>query len=419
MLNKLKNNWWFYILLAGVVLRLILMPITAHPDLWGHSFTAYFFAYQGKLNIYEYLIHLPSGHPLVRNFGISDIFIYPPLTYYTLGIFRWLVRPFTDPNFIPWLMENLSKVYTHKGLFWHLFAFKLPYLPIDIALAALLANLFNEERKKRLAFALWMFNPLALYATFMIGQLDLLPTFFMVLSLYLYKKERPVWAMISLGVGGSYKMFPLLFVIPAAFILGKSFIEKIKYLFYGFGPFVLTIAPFLPSVEFRQMVLFTPKTQKMLFMGWPVSGAEVIFPFILLLTFLYLFAYYTKRKLSPAVFFLAILLLIFSVTHYHPQWFLWVTPLLIWELVENNFKHAIAVVILFLGWLTITLFFESSLSFGLFAPIRSGLENARSLSEIVGKHTDVFQLKSLVRSVFAGTSLFYVLSLFRLARQEK
>ena len=33
------------------------MPITVHPDFWGHSFTAYFFAYKGVANIYDYLVN--------------------------------------------------------------------------------------------------------------------------------------------------------------------------------------------------------------------------------------------------------------------------------------------------------------------------------------------------------------------------
>lgn len=416
-LVKILKSWWLPWLVGGLILRLILMPITLHPDLWGHSFTAYFFAYEGRWNIYDFLAGLPQTHPLVRNFGVSDIFIYPPLAYFTLGLFRLLVKPFTDSTFILWLMDNLDKVHFYPRLYQHLFLFKLPYLFIDVALAFILAGLFKEKNKKRLAFCLWMFNPLALYATFMIGQLDILPTFFTVLAIYLAQKERKEWALISLGIGASYKMFPLLLIPPAAFILGKSFWQRVKLICLGVLPFLVSILPFLPSKAFRAMVLFAPKSQKMLFMGWPVSGAEVVYPFILFLAIIYLFAYYLKKKTPLATYFLTIFLLILSVTHYHPQWFLWVTPFLIWELIENKFKHKLLVFILFGCWLVITLLFEPSLSFGLFNPIWPELEKAQSLSVLLARYTDVFQLKSLVRSLFAAAAIFLTWQL--LAEEKK
>lgn len=405
LLRKIIKAWYFPWLMAGVILRLIISPITAHPDLWGHSFTAYFFAYKGILNIYDYLINLSQSHPLVKNFGVGDIFIYPPITYFTLGIFRFLVRPFTDTNFIPWVMENIDKVYLYPKIHSHLLVFKLPYLFFDIGLAFLLSSLFKKEKQRKIAFVLWMFNPLTLYSTFMIGQFDILPTFFVVLFFYLINKKKLNWAMFSLGIGGSYKMFPLLLIPPAAFRLKERLGERIKLILIGFLPFIISIFPYLNSKAFRAMVLFSPKNQKMLFMGWPVSGAEMLFPFIIGLVFIYLFTLYYKIRLWKTS--LWILILIFSVTHYHPQWFLWITPFLIWELVENKFKNIFLVLILLGCWLFITLTFEASLSYGLFVPIFPNLQYAPSLANFLSRWFNVFQLKSLVRSIFAGTALFY------------
>lgn len=416
--KELFSKWWFKLLLLGIAARVVLMPITLHPDLLGHSFSAYFFAYKGKLNVYEELLSLPKDHPLVKNVGISDIFIYPPLAYFTLGFFRLMVRPFENPNFIPWAWENISRLSTFKGIYLQLFLYKLPYLFVDLGIAFLLSSLFEDVKKKKQAFALWIFNPISLYATFMIGQLDILPVFFTVLSCFFIHKKKNILALISLGIGASYKMYPLFFVVPAAFILGETFKEKIKYLFWGFLPFVVTIAPFLTSKAFRQMVLFAPKSQKMLFMGFNLSGAEVIYPFIIFLTVFFLISYFAKKKLNLEIYIISILLLIFSITHYHPQWFLWVTPFLIWDLARNNFKNWIITFLLLASWLFITLFFEPSLSFGLFNPIWPGLNNAKGLSEVVGKYTDVYQLKSMARSVFAGASLFYCLHLFKLFRLD-
>lgn len=404
-------------LFLAVILRLILMPITLHPDLLGHSFGAYFFAYEKKINLYDTLADLPPTHPLVKNFGVGDMFIYPPLTYYTLGIFRILVKPFTDPKFIPWLMENLSKIHSYPQLYQQLFFFKLPYLFLDIGLAFIISALFDEPRKKKIAFVLWLFNPLTIYVSFMVGQLDLLPTFFTVLSLYLFKKKRGYWSMISIGIAASYKMYPLFLLFPLAFLISEKFIERIKLVFTGLFPFVFFMAPYLSSSAFRAMV-FSPKSQKMLFMGWPVSGAEVIYPFILFLTIFYFYSFYSKKRLNPALVFSAILLLIFSVTHYHPQWFLWVTPFLIIEMVENENKNVLLILMMFFCWLVLTLLFEPSLSYGLFNPLWPALDRGFGLSELLAKYTNVFQLKSLIRSFAAGTSAFFILRSFA-QNQEK
>jgi hypothetical protein len=411
-LAKIFNKWWLKWLILGVAIRLILMPITFHPDILGHSYAGYIFAYLGKMNFYDFIAKLPPTHPLIKNYNYTELFIYPPVAYYTLGIFRLLVKPFADPNYIPWVWSHLSSFYSNKELYLHLFLFKLPYIFFDIAAAFLLSGLFEKENQKKAAFILWMFNPVTIYATFMMGQFDILPTFFTILALYLMRRQRYSWAMISLGIGASYKMYPLFFVIPAAFFAGRTFWEKLKYIILGFAPYILSIIPFIPSAAFRQMVLFNPKDQKMLYMIFKLTGAEGIYPFVGGLMLIFLASYFDTKKRDIAYYFLAILLLLYLVTSYHPQWFLWVTPFMIYELVKSKFRYWTIAATLFVCWLVITLLFESSLSYGLFSPIAPLLANAPSLSDILAKYTDVFQLKSLIRSVFAGASIYYIYRLF-------
>ncbi len=412
-IKNIWGKWWFKALIIGVVIRVILMPITVHPDLWGHSFTAYFLAYKGELNIYDFLLGLPKDYPLVVNFGVNDIFIYPPLTYFTLGLFRFLVKPFADPNFIPWLMSNVGNFYEFPKVGFQIFLFKLPYLFIDIASAFLLSSLFTDPTKKKMAFKLWMFNPLTFYATFMMGQLDILPVFFTILACYLFKNKKMNWGLFALGIGGAYKMYPLLLIPAAAFLFGETFWKKVKLIAVGILPYVLTIAPYLMSKGFRSMVLFGSKETKMLFMNWSVTGAESVFPFILILVVIYLISYYSKNKIAIEYYFLVILLLIFATSSYHPQWFLWVTPFLIYALVKNSFKYVELVITLVVCWFIITMFFEASLSYGLFAPIWPKLTEATGLTGVLSKYMDVFQFKSIIRSVFAGVSLFLAYKLFK------
>lgn len=383
------------------------MPITLHPDLWVFVSSGYIFINEKILNIYDYIAFLSPDFVFLKSIGNPyEYFIYPPLAYFVFGIFHLPIAKFIDPGFILNLWQNSNSIYQDPSLFLNLLLFKLPYLFWDIALAFVLSKFFEKETHKRYAFIFWIFNPLALYSTFMMGQYDLIPTFFVVLALYFAKNKRFTASILSLGIGASFKIFPLLFIFPAAFVFGRSFINKIKYTLAGLLPFLLTIAPFIGSPAFRQMALFSPKNQKMLFMGLNVSGAEVIYPFLIILTFLFLHAFYAERKYELEDYFLVILLLIFSVTHYHPQWFLWITPFLIIYLLKFNFKYTGLVVILLGVWFLITLFFEPSLSYGLFNPIKPDLKEATNLSDIVSKYTNVYQLKSILRSLFAGASIY-------------
>lgn len=414
---KARFPKYFYWLILGLFIRLILMPITAHPDLWGHSFVAYFFAYKHVFNIYDYLLSLPQNHPLVTNIGVADIFIYPPITYFTFGLFRILVSPFIDPNFIPWLMQNISNFYLYPHIYQIIFLYKLPYLFVDIIFAYIFSELFSKEENKKLAFILWMICPVSIYVSFMLGQFDLIPVFFVILSIYFAKKKKFNLSLLMMGIGGSYKMFPLLFIPIAAFMFSKKLIKRIMYLCVGFLPFVLTVLPFLSSTAFRYMA-FSPKSQKMLFLSLNISGAEVLFPFVILLFFVYLSVFYSLKKYkfkSFVNYIFIVLLLIFSITHYHPQWFLWITPFLLFFYI-NNKKYWMVILGMFLIWFFITLMFESSLSYGLFTPIFPLLKDGESLSIYVNRYLDVNQIKSILRSIFASAAIFIALKIIKFSK---
>lgn len=396
-------------LLGGLILRLVLMPITFHPDLWAVSFAEYLFSFKGVFNIYNYLASLPATSAINQNYG-TNFFTYPPLAYYTFGVFGLILKPFFDHNFFNGLAQNLPNILSDSRLYWHLFLTKLPYLFFDFGVFWMLMRLFVEERKKVLVAILWLFNPLALYTSYMIGQFDIIPVFFTILSLYLVKKNRLYWAAFSLGIGGAYKMFPLLFVPFLAIFSGKEIKEKVKLLFLGLLPYIFSILPFINSVSFRQNVLFSNQSQKMLFAKIPVSGAEYLSGFVGLYVFLLCLA--LVKRLDLWEWSLMVMLLFFSVTHYHPQWFLWISPffILLWV---NYPRLQILPIILFICWLLITILFEPSLSVSLFAPLSKSLVAMIPLSQTLNRFYDIFQFKSLVRSVFAGVSLFISVLLFK------
>ena len=91
-----------------------------------------------------------------------------------------------------------------------------------------------------------MFNPVAIYATYMMAQFDIIPTFFAVLALFLVNFNKNLSDLkklylgaFLLGIGASFKIFPLLFVIPLA-LIGKSLKTRIITIAIGFVTYFIT-----------------------------------------------------------------------------------------------------------------------------------------------------------------------------------
>ncbi|MBP3196006.1 MAG: glycosyltransferase family 39 protein, partial [Butyrivibrio sp.] len=95
--------------------------------------------------------------------GISNAFPYPPvmLLIQTLGVF--LIR--------------LLKV---KSIFWVNFLFKLPSFIIDLIGLFILEKTFMEKRRYIAVF--YYASPVIIYGVYMHGQLDLIPTVFMLIA---------------------------------------------------------------------------------------------------------------------------------------------------------------------------------------------------------------------------------------------
>jgi len=388
------------ILLIGLAIRLLLLPTTFHPDLLGHLFSGSFFSQFNIFNVYDHLASLPVDHPLVVNFGVQDIFIYPPLAYFTFGFFQKLLSPLINWDFVSQLMQGVS-VYQPQ-LPWLLFVTKLPYLFIDVFLGWTLTRLFSDLKKKKLIFTLWMFNPVTLYATAGMGVFDIIPTLLTVLAAVYLKEDRPYLSALMLGFGAAFKSYPL-FLLPLVILATKGdFWTRVKLGLVGLAPYLLGFLPFWQSAAFRHMV-FSPKSQKMLFMSLPVSGAEGIFPFIWATVLVYLLA--AKRqdlRQHYYHYFLAFFLILFSVTHYHPQWFLWLSPFLLIELVDTKLSHLWHLLALFACYLFIVFTFEPSLNFGLFGVFLPSLRGTVGLTDFLATKFDINLLKSLVRSLFAA-----------------
>jgi hypothetical protein len=405
MMTFLKKYRLIILVCIAVLLRLVIAATTYHPDLRAAEFASFTVVEMGSgWRLYDVLPNLPPDDPIYKALGPTEL-NYPPLAWLAPSVFRLILRPLMNPQVDLMIMTNVEKLFGTTQLMWHLVLLKLPLLTADLLVAWLLTFYFSARNKKTLVFLLWLFNPLTLYATFAVGQIDIWPVLTTVAAGIFLIKNRPVFACFLLGVGGGYKLFPLLLLLPTVLLFGQNIKEKIKLIGVGLGTYLLIIFPFvLTSPGYRAYSLATPQIDKMLFAKIMVSGDQYISLFVVGLLVICAFSSYTRRAYW-SIYWSVMLLLLFSVTHYHPQWFLWLTPWLILFVVKKGafWLYALALIAADIG---ITLSFDASLHYGLLGPIFPWIANAPYLlPQLVSRYLPFATFVSLIRSALAAISI--------------
>ncbi|KKT76337.1 MAG: hypothetical protein UW69_C0001G0033 [Microgenomates group bacterium GW2011_GWA2_44_7] len=395
----------------AILTRVAIMGLTYHPDVRATALASYLIVEKGKfLDLYDQFYRPPEEDDLIsvfQNLGTQEL-NSPPLAYFIPSVFRLVLRPLIDKSIDLVVFEqNESLLFSKPEFMLYLILIKSQNLFADLGLAFLLTYFFNQTKDKWKVFLLWMLNPITLYASFAMGQRDIWPTLFTVAAGVLLTRRRYMWASIMLGLGGSYKIFPLLFLVPISLYFGKNIIEKLKILGSGLIVYLTIVLPFaIFSPGYRVMALFAPQTDKMLFAKINVSGDQFLSVFAIgfvALVGLGLFA----KKVSWFTIWTGILLLLFSVTHYHPQWFLWITP---WFAILWLKAKALRplIILLMVANLGIVLSFDPSLHYALLGPALPVVrEIPYTLPAFIAKFIPFSQAVSLVRSTLAGLGIIF------------
>ena len=407
------------VLIVGILIRLALAFSTYHSDVQPFYFAGNVIAQGNVLNFYDYLRNLPATDPILKIYP-TYLFNYPPLVYFFMGPVSYLVSLPFSRDLLHTFIFNLPGLLGNLQLNLLLLTLKLPYLAFDLGVALLLFKLFEKPRNKFLAFTIWIFNPINLYATYMIGQFDVIPTFLAVLALYhAVKKNNYFLSAFFLGLGAAFKIFPFLFLVPLALMTDKWWL-RIKIMAIGALTYVAMILPFINSQGFRATALLANQTTKSLYAMIPVSGGEAIILFPLFILFSYIVFLYSKAKTHDLwKRFFIIILLFFIFTHTHPQWFLWLTPFLAIDLVKSRLSHWPLTVLLFIVWIGQVTFFDPGLSVWLFSPIAPDLYGQPDIWTSLGIRVDLNFARSILQTVFVSVAIYYIYYYFPKRADQK
>jgi len=336
------------IALVGLGLRLLLMPLFVDPDLLIMQFSAHFLAYHGSLvgqTLYPDQLAYPL--PIYLLMAALQVLFKPLMPHFDTGIgicngalLDW-IGTWGRNYLLPWLSGWFCT--SHRYLY--LFLLKVHYLPFDFASSFLITRLVSNEQTRLRLFRFWMFNPIILYATYCWGQFDIIPVFFCLLSLYCARRGNPIWAALWLGIGASFKGYPLLF-LPFLVLFVQGFWKKIGASLAGILPYVICILPyfFISAIDQSKAFLATgvgAGGSSVLGFGHElrlfdalvgVGNGHVIYVYFVIYGILLLHAYWRCRAEKESLarlweYEFAVLMLMFPLILFHPYWLVWLVPL--------------------------------------------------------------------------------------------
>ncbi len=389
-------NKFSVLILIGLTLRIVTSLVTYHPDTHFMVLSNYLVNTRGLvLNFYDFL---GQGSDPLSDALPASAFTYPPagillnslltaIPYWMIGgdfIEQWIISP---------------EVAQSSKYFWLILFTKIPYLLADLGIGYLLYKLtFNNYK----VLIFWILNPVSLYAAYAVGQFDLLPTFFAVAAVYLAQIKRPVKSAFILGLGGACKMFPILLLPALILSFGNNLQDKIKIAIFGFLGYAAIVAPyFFLSPGFRTFAILSPQSDKMFFAKINLTGSEYLS--IFMIAYAVTIGLFVLYKRNFYVSILGILISFFSLTHYHPQWMVWITPFVILSLYQYP-KLKIYWVLWFLSFLVVVFNFDQSLNWGITIFTRQ----LPDFTSIIPPTIEINKYVSLVRSFAAGVGLMIV-----------
>lgn len=368
-------------LLAAAFFYFFIAPFFFHPDIKIIYYLSQFFSH-GVFNIYEYIAANPDK-------ALLGPFVYPPLSYFVIGLIHPVVNLLAGPGFTPWLGMGNDAVDV-AGIFRYLFLIKTPLI------LALLASgwALSKISIRRNVLWIWFFNPITIYVVGFMGQIDILPVMLTVFALLL-AKPKPFLAAVLLGLGGALKTYPLLFLPFLALLSTTNFKRSALIFLAGLVPYLLIIAPFLTTPAFYSDTLTSGLTQRVLQLALPLGFMENLYLVPVILTILVLAAGSLHRgqihRLSS--YWLAVSLLPIVLSHFHPQWLLWSIPFIV---LCSDWLSVLIFSVSAMG--TILLFPDKFLTWGLISPFNFQILFLPAFVNPL--------LQSLSHSVLVGVSLW-------------
>lgn len=386
----------FKLIILAIFLRLLVALFLFHPDIKTIAFQTSFLK-QGVVNIYSYLSENKQHLPL------KEEFVYFPLTYFVIGGYQAVISSVLGDAFNNWLYDaGTVSTPNNPNIFIYLIFLKLPLLLMDLFIAFLLPQFFRKEADRKKVFNLWLFNPFTIILIYAFSNIDLYVVLLTIIALLYIKKEKIIKAVFFIGFAASFKLYPLLFV-PFFFLKAKNVKEKILTVMIPTLIFVLTIIPFF-STSFINSALISGLSTRIFNPSFMIGFGESIMIGLFLLSSLFFYGLVINKKTTIFNYVIIVLFILFSFSHYHISWLLWIAPLLVVLAIKKpSCKWIIFIWALFS--ILIPLFYQDrSMTYSLYRIYTSWFDLLPIPFTIVEKFYDPYAIQSMIHSLLAGLS---------------
>lgn len=339
-LAKLFPELWrstWIALAAGLLLRLLLMPFSAHSDLMYAYWDAHQITYhlQFTTQLQTLLQYLHAGYLWLISF------LLPPAEA------LWLHQA-QDPFLNPFLSTRVVSTQgwfdfiSQPQIFRTLFLLKTPYLLFDAACAYGLYRLGSSKQKSEWLVRFWWLNPIIIFAVYVFGRHEVIGLFFVILSLYLLRREKHGLAFLSLGLAIAIRYYALLLLPIFVLSLDSTWKRHVWHSLFGLAPwFVVNLLTWaLAGSTEAQSLISIPHDHYLLAMRLPIATWDnlYIFPFLYLLLLLHRLynRQYGFRSLQQYSLIALLILFATSYTGQSPQYWTWFVPFLALEAADNR-----------------------------------------------------------------------------------
>lgn len=343
------------IIILSLILRFLIIPFFYHPDIKSQHFHFQYLS-RGVFNIYQFIADNKLTLPY------RDTFNYLPLTYFSLGAYHALTKPLFPQKLSLWINDWSATQNNYDSFPFFMLILKLPYLVFDVGVALILLKLYGRK-----VFVVWLFNPLSIYLIYILGNFDIIPVFFTLLSWYQLRQNSYRFSYISLGIATAFKLYPLIFLPFFLFYQPHKILKKI---FFFSLPILFTVLPFVGNQPFFLSLTTSGLSQKIIetrILNLP------LFPLIYLLVFLWNLSH---RQIEES--FLFIFLSFIVLVDFHAQWLLWFLPFIMPVILKSTLKTIVFTLLSGLCVLLVIITNDSYLFWGHLIPINSSFVSLRS-----------------------------------------
>ena len=377
----------------GLLVRFLLMPFLAHDD--------FFLVYgrvakvlTGEANFFAF--SQPLFH-FFHFFGYGLAKIFTP-TKDLLDIF---------------VNQNLANPHSLKVIFLA----KIPFVIFEYLSLWLLLKLFKKGDWLKVTI-FWLFNPVNLYVLYGFGRFEAAVAFLLLGFFWLLKRQKSYWASLVFGLLILTRTFFLVF-IPLYFLLfGKTLKEKVKHLVLGVAPFSLWYFYNQFWLKKTQLTgVFQEGSHGSYFFESQIAlgQGQVIYLFFLAYALLWLFVWFKSRErkfvLSDFLLYsFALLIFYYSLGFFHPQYFVWIIPFLVFLVVKPNYTRLVW--LLTFLFLPLLLFWDNFTTLGLLRPLAEFF-NDFSLIGWLDKFFPAMKGLNLMRTFFSAIGLYLLYLVFK------